>query len=1369
MNKKRIITTSLLALLSVFCIATNVHAGTGGWVGGGDVGGGFGGAGGSGTGGGCTDGDNGKYYLHCTGYSWLYFEYQGGHSGSFTLPMGINASSVYIDGTCAQVGGFYHLGRNAQAFGYHGFADYTNLKGKGHELRAPYTYKGSSGSWGHMQTYTWGQISTHEAVDYKVKTPVYQDIYYNDTVIYSATHMASEDEAFAAFKQAYQYVNGTAWTDSSFPSDTYAFCYDEDLMATSTFSGVTEAKVTTSPTMNDGTYEVKFTHQIKRTSGSDSSTTHTVAHNEGNSGWVNESGYVNRTMSGITTNYNQTAKATTYEDGWLDYGQSIEVCGRNVFVSNSSTGSTSTSSDCVTVSRPNPSADFNAKTEMSGDNGDVPGGDWKVNFRHYLRRSGGDEWNGGNEWETHVSGGGSSKSGTWTGTSSSWTRVASDTASGHLNPGMSKNNICQYISYHVTVDGEGGGGASGDSTRQCASVSRKEGFFTGDLTVKVNGVAKNNGNTIELGKNASAEIQFVGKITRDYDGSGGELADDYKVDATGQGGTDVAWSTTSAMSEGETVTAYSQTFDVDVLPDENVQICQTFYWDTNYYNTGSRTPDSETICITLHRDKEECDIDSSNVFGVYSGKNVGELAMWRNSQTFTMSMLKYSDSGTQEKTFYAKPGDTIGFKHSVCAGAQMSRDYYSVDTATTYSANAAHYNVDAGATTNNTFMFGTPTSWTFKFGRDGIKNNVSNYIASANSPTVKRSSTNGYRCNDSVGDYRYQVTGSNNVNSCNSTKLTGVASNVGKVIQQKLSWRYVETSYGSDYNAKNVNLTAKIAVPYNYDTRVQSTNVSNKPVSAGTTATVDFKIDILSRNNSLVQTDAYSTHTKPSTIKGYWWTENRDTSAATIKNKILNSYGGRETTNGYFTTRDPSSGKNIIYTSTKSYTANDGETVSIDIPISANATIGQKICYAVAIYPSDSHGNPGHTNVGELDQSNALKEGGTGWHSSKASCFTVGKKPTMAVINGGLYAQNGIKTSTTTRNVGGTNYLFGSWTEFVATSNAPIIGMSSGAATWGGNPNFGLGTKECRFSPLTIANSNCNSSKTLGSSTSSALDSSSAARNIVDQMITRYTSNHHNDLASQGENVRVDIWGACIYDSDAGTYIPYGTTDDSNYTCLPNGSGYVYSSKTLSFSPTGASHSYWYMPMTNDGFETRTFVIHGKNVIIDEDLTYGFLNYEGSGYYHKGSVFNTVGSIPQFIIIADESITIGEDVTNIDAWLVAPNIDTCAYDRYGNKFNQTTNRIDATHCNKTLYLNGPVYANNLSLNRTAGGGGYTYIRNSPTSWTRTYVSSSNNKKANATPGEVFNISPEVYYWTFHEATRFSQATTTYQRELPTRY
>lgn len=114
-------------------------------------------------------------------------------------------------------------------------------------------------------------------------------------------------------------------------------------------------------------------------------------------------------------------------------------------------------------------------------------------------------------------------------------------------------------------------------------------------------------------------------------------------------------------------------------------------------------------------------------------------------------------------------------------------------------------------------------------------------------------------------------------------------------------------------------------------------------------------------------------------------------------------------------------------------------------------------------------------------------------------------------------------------------------------------------------------------------------------------------------------------------------------------------------------------------------------------------------------------------------------AMPQLVIIAP-SINILSNVTNIDAWLIAPSgtINTCS---------NGPAQLTINDCNTPLKINGAITANYMQLRRTAGGGAST-----PES-----------------PGEILNLRGDAYIW----ARRISEANGTWVTksitELPPRY
>lgn len=122
---------------------------------------------------------------------------------------------------------------------------------------------------------------------------------------------------------------------------------------------------------------------------------------------------------------------------------------------------------------------------------------------------------------------------------------------------------------------------------------------------------------------------------------------------------------------------------------------------------------------------------------------------------------------------------------------------------------------------------------------------------------------------------------------------------------------------------------------------------------------------------------------------------------------------------------------------------------------------------------------------------------------------------------------------------------------------------------------------------------------------------------------------------------------------------------------------------------------------------------------------------------------SNINDLHQTIIIAKKGVEIKPHVKQIDAWIIVEDgyIDTCI------GFN--TNEPSSTgSCNNQLRINGPVFANQLKLNRTHGAG---------------------QGNDSITPAEIFNFRPDAYLWAFARSQEFSEAYTTYMRELAPRF
>lgn len=1252
MKSKKILMTLAGCLLASVMFAGSAHAG--GWLGSGSVGGS--GSSSGGGGGGCS-GNNAMYLLECTGYSWMYFKYNGGYDGDITLPMNVNSSSVYISGECAEVGGFYHFGRNAQGRKYGGFTDYTNVKDGGVEKRSPYTYKTSAGNWGHMQTYTWGHATGIEWAGYKTHSPVRQDIYRGNTVIYKGESIVSENKALADFKEAYLAINGTEYKGSSFPNDLYAFCYGPDM----------------------GKKEATYTGQVTAT----------------------------------------------------------------------------------------------------GDSGTVTKDTFTVTFTHSLKRTDNNfKYDPANHWYTEVEGGGTSGSGDHHAANAGWRNVRTDTVTGSIGPGETIV-VCQVLYYKSSISESGSTDADAE---KCVEVKRGNASASGLVDAMAStDTASNvlNPSSAVKSNNGNYTVKFRHKIKRN-DSNGGTVSVSWNTTASGSSnrggiadGTGRDHSGTTSLGSGQkTVVDFNDEVITGTLfPGESRTFCQTLNYSYKvrvfdhyrYTKKGRRIPvyrwdtitGNSTRCATVSRDANvKCDIDNT-YYGIENGTNTARMKFMNISNNQSKTLVSNG-----EDFIWAKPTDRIRYEYDICAGGQLHDDYYHWGD----SRYNSQYLFTGGNTTSsnpNKYLFPSDLGngnqpYTVLIGFNTSSwGSEDDYEKSFASPTVTY-----LGCPSSNPGQYYQIPDHNSLN-CRTKDYVGRNSDAGSIISQTLT-------YPRKPNSGNNALVGQVKVPYNYDlvTTPLNTNPKNVPVNAGTTFDIGFKVDVTPRCNVQVQGNCnsadkeYKTFPKTTKYRIYSWAVNSSTSETQLKHNIGTEIKDKSgNVIGYYLSNDPArlgytinkSGSDLFGTdgNTAIVTTSDGNKISVP----ANTAIGTKICAAVAVWPADSHDLPGSGTINDSSQSAALKNSSNlrQWRSSKPSCYTVGKKPSISVKNGGAYAKNGIETTTAYRMVGSTNYLFGSWAEYSAMSAKQIIGFSTGAGLWGGAANDAAGGRECRFSTMTLANADCTSKDLggiqLGGKTSSSPES------IIEQITTRYvaSTNSAGQPLKDFKNRTVDPAGVCTYNTSTGRY---EAPSDAKFDCLANGTKIVYSSGNLTISGGSVLSNYCMSAALTD-YDSRTSVVYVKGTLtIDANFYYG--DKIGNDCLYHNQIYSSAHKMPQQIIIANKVI-FNQRATNYDGWIIADTIDTCNVSP-----TDKNNGINVNNCNQQLTINGPVMTRYLHLYRTYGGGSNSTARS-------TTDNNNNNKAIVAEPAEIFKISPETYIWSYQQALRYSQAFTTYQREMPIRY
>lgn len=134
---------------------------------------------------------------------------------------------------------------------------------------------------------------------------------------------------------------------------------------------------------------------------------------------------------------------------------------------------------------------------------------------------------------------------------------------------------------------------------------------------------------------------------------------------------------------------------------------------------------------------------------------------------------------------------------------------------------------------------------------------------------------------------------------------------------------------------------------------------------------------------------------------------------------------------------------------------------------------------------------------------------------------------------------------------------------------------------------------------------------------------------------------------------------------------------------------------------------------------------------------------------------SNIKNLPQNVIFVAGNLDIASNVTQIDAWLIVDGtLNTCVSFK-----NKKTGAASSDDCSKQLTFNGPVWANNLKLNRTYG------------------AQKDNNTQAGderEAPAEIFNMRPDAYIWAYQQSTLTNETSGTrydeaYSRELAPRY
>ena len=462
----------------------------------------------------------------------------------------------------------------------------------------------------------------------------------------------------------------------------------------------------------------------------------------------------------------------------------------------------------------------------------------------------------------------------------------------------------------------------------------------------------------------------------------------------------------------------------------------------------------------------------------------------------------------------------------------------------------------------------------------------------------------------------------------------------------------------------NVNATYSITtnIPYNYVLNPQpAISDGLNVVTAGSTISFAGKVQKSGRKNPKVDsTTAYATNTKTTKVKtNVFMLDANETIGSINPSGVYNGQVSTDSGNNYkvFTiqgkdqnaTIEDLIGHSVMASEDSQY---DISATSYPSPdgLTAGDEVGKKYCFAIGVYPADSH-NIGTDEIAEgMDQSVALSGDVAGdnalWRVS-VSCRTVAKYPSFSVEGNGVRASGSVKTSRAYIR----GRVFGSWVEYGLVSG-PGSNVSTGATLAYANintdinksGNVGSDDVSC-FGIQSVGNNkdgkNCDDA------------GSSSEAEMVEDEIDRTKDNLSKYKVSSIDGMALRTSGV--------------------YSGIKNGVYKIY---------------------VVDGADASSVIDYAVNVDAGDYRTVA-ITYANDAQINSDIVKNTIGQGRQVLIFAN-SISISNSVGQIDAWLIAENkIDTCKEAEVGDEELGDV-------CNNSLIINGPVIAGSVSLDRVYG-------------------------------------------------------------------
>lgn len=505
---------------------------------------------------------------------------------------------------------------------------------------------------------------------------------------------------------------------------------------------------------------------------------------------------------------------------------------------------------------------------------------------------------------------------------------------------------------------------------------------------------------------------------------------------------------------------------------------------------------------------------------------------------------------------------------------------------------------------------------------------------------------------------------------------------------------------------------------YNYELKPYVTNDSSRAAYLGSKVTMDPGVAIIVRKDTEIddpEMDTYATMTKETEVKySYYFTD----SAGHLKGGIQEA---RETELRRFNDENDRD--------SRLDESEDEPLDSITIDIGENYAVGDRVCVELSVYPFESHDGTNNLAVARKETSDISTRRAT------TSCLPIAKRPIISIESSNVYSATNIYTLTYGRNINGVRYTFGSWSEYgvfgrvhssTMMASGAALGYSRDGYTGGKNLNVarenpGEGNKvsttnnsnDCTFMTQTFANAECKQDENaspIGDIT---------ADQFRERMIERYKDN--SSMALVG--VTQKQFGGVQY-SDVSNIDPTINAFYNSKTGFASvKAGNLYLSKTPSFASDDREHNH-------------TIVYQATNLIIDGDLNKELTKSMISPY-------DTTG-----VVILADRVYLTDRATYVNATIIADEVNTCAFQAANPSQKLKMSNLNSNICNSSVIFDQPVVTKRLILNRTAG---------------------ANSGTGSIVRAEVFNLNFGNYLWSYSQMARYSQAVTSFAREISPRY